>query len=433
MKSLRYIARLTLAFLQRFKTIIIAGILGGVAIFFLSNLLISAFGHIGSRKIGIVGRYTVDKLPIEILNMIGNGLTQIDEKGDVSPNLASSWETPDKGITWIFHLKEGVLWQDEKEVKSADINYQFSDLQTEKPDAQTLVYKLSDPYSAFPAVVARPIFKKGLLGTGDWLVKKVALSSANFVQQLTLERGKGEKIIYKFYPSEERAKLAFKLGEVGELKGLIDAKPFDSWKKVKIEKQPDKGKFVAIFFKTENDSVSDKVFRQALAYAIDKDSLEQTRAISPISENSWAYNPQVKPYNYDAKKAREQIEGEFEVTLTTSPILLSVAEKIAKNWQDAGVKTNIQAFSTLPDDYQALLVIFDIPEDPDQYSIWHSTQTATNITKYSNPRIDKLLEDGRTEVNLEERRKIYLDFQRFLVEDSPAIFLYYPTIYTIKR
>src|SRR3990167_10321578 len=122
MKSLRYIARLTLAFLQRFKTIIIAGILGGVAIFFLSNLLISAFGHIGSRKIGIVGRYTVDKLPIEILNMIGNGLTQIDEKGDVSPNLASSWETPDKGITWIFHLKEGVLWQDEKEVKSADIN-----------------------------------------------------------------------------------------------------------------------------------------------------------------------------------------------------------------------------------------------------------------------------------------------------------------------
>lgn len=430
MKTLRYITRLFATFFARFRAIIIAGILLGVAFFFLFNLIIPVIGTGKKERIGIIGRYTVDKLPIEILNMVGDGLTKIDEKGDVSPNLASSWETPDKGKTWIFHLKDGLTWQDKKKLSSADINYQFSDLQTEKADDKTLVYKLNDSYSAFPAVVARPVFKKGLLGTGEWIVAKIKLSGS-FVRELTL---KGErKIVFKFYPSEERVKLAFKLGEVDEVRSLLDPTPLNTWTKAKIEKTVDKGKYVGIFFNTQNGAVSDKSFRQALSYAIDKDSLSENRTLGPISMDSWAYNPQVKPYNFDQKKAKNEIEGAPEITLTVSPVLLSVGEKIAKNWEEVGVKTNIVSLSTLPDDYQALLVIFDIPEDPDQYTVWHSTQTATNISKYSNPRIDKLLEDGRTEVNLEERRKIYFDFQRFLVEDSPAIFLYYPTIYTIKR
>jgi peptide/nickel transport system substrate-binding protein len=93
----------------------------------------------------------------------------------------------------------------------------------------------------------------------------------------------------------------------------------------------------------------------------------------------------------------------------------------------------LQVISQIPSDYQAFLAIFDIPDDPDQYSMWHSTQTATNITHYQNPRIDKLLEDGRSEINIDARKKIYFDFQRFLVEDSPAAFLYYPTTYSIGR
>ena len=53
----------------------------------------------------------------------------------------------------------------------------------------------------------------------------------------------------------------------------------------------------------------------------------------------------------------------------------------------------------------------DIPKDPDQYSLWHSTQTSTNISHLKNARIDKLLEDGRTELDQEIRKKIYLDFR----------------------
>jgi len=52
---------------------------------------------------------------------------------------------------------------------------------------------------------------------------------------------------------------------------------------------------------------------------------------------------------------------------------------------------------------------------------------------YNQSRYGNLLEDGRGELAQTERRNIYLDFQRFLVEDSPAIFLYHPVSYTIIR
>lgn len=419
-----------MAFLVKFKFVLVIGILLGGLFFVILNIFTRKNFTNRTQRIGIAGRYTADKLPEEILNMIGDGLTQVDEAGNVIPNLAESWETPDKGKTWIFHLKKGLFWQDKKPVTSADINYQFSDLVTEKPDESTIIYKLTDSYSAFPAVVSRPIFKKGLLGTGDWMVDKIKLSR-NFVSEIALKNS--GKIIFKFYPSEDQLKIAFKLGEVDEIRGLIDPAPFHTWPKVKLEKKVDRGKLVGIFLNTEKPLLSDKTFRQSLAYAINKDSLSQERAISPISINSWAYNPQVKPYNYDPQKAKNGIKDNPEITLLASPALIATAEKVAEDWKQIGIKTTVQFPSTIPDDYQALLVIFDIPEDPDQYSIWHSTQKATNITKYANPRIDKLLEDGRIETNLEERRKIYLDFQRFLLEDSPAIFLYYPTTYTIKR
>jgi len=74
-----------------------------------------------------------------------------------------------------------------------------------------------------------------------------------------------------------------------------------------------------------------------------------------------------------------------------------------------------------------------VPADPDQYVYWQSTQENTNISNYSSPKIDKLLEDGRKTLDTDARKKIYADFQFYLVDDAPAIFLYYPKVVTIRR
>jgi len=373
------------------------------------------------------------------LNLIGNGLTKIKEDGTVAPDLASSWESPDGGQTWVFKLKDNIFWQDGKKVTSTSINYQFSDAQIERPDEKTLVFKLESAFAPFPYVVSKPTFSKGLLGTGEWRVTKATVS-AGFIQRLVLVDKDGNRKIIKFYPTEERAKLGFKLGEIDILESIFNPEPFNEWGVVEVEKEVGNSRYVAVFFNTQDKLLGEKSFRQALAYAIKKDGFDGPRAVSPISPNSWAFNPQVKPYHYDSARAKELIDDladelkeNLTVSIVTTPALLSVAEAIAKDWAEVGVTGNVQVSSGVPTEYQTLLAIFDVGEDPDQYSIWHSTQTSTNISRYQTPRIDKLLEDGRVELNIEERKKIYLDFQRFLVEDSPAAFLYHPTNYTIKR
>lgn len=439
MRSFRYLFHLSSAFINRFKVILLIGIFLGVGVFFLVGFVASvAFGR-STERIGVSGRFHTDSLPPFILNMVSDGLTKLNEAGTPEPNLASSWETPDKGKTWIFHLREGRLWQDSKPLGSSTIVYEYSDVNIERPDEATIVFKLENPFAPFPVVVSRPTFRKGLLGVGEWKVKEITLVG-QYVSELTLVNSKKDKKIFKFYPTLERTKLAFKLGEVDKIINIFDASPFVSWNNVKIEELVNFDQVTTLFFNTTDALFSEKSLRQALVYALDRPSLSEAAAISSISPNSWAFNPQTKEYNYDPKRAQELIEGlpdevreKLEVKLATVPILLPVAEKIAKNWEAAGVKTTIQVSSIIPSEFQVFLAIFDIPKDPDQYSIWHSTQVATNISSYSNPRIDKLLEDGRIELDSNERRKIYLDFQRFLSEDLPAAFLYHPTYYTISR
>ncbi|HLD92235.1 MAG TPA: ABC transporter substrate-binding protein [Patescibacteria group bacterium] len=429
MLTFRYITRLILAFFKKFKAIILAGVILGILVFLILGFFIPSLSATTTR-IGIIGRYSTNNLPESISTKISRGLTKTEESGQVLPDVAKSWETTDGGKTWFFYLNDNLYWQDEKKLVSSDINYEFSDATIERPDDKTLKFNLDNNFSAFPVVLSTPIFKRGLLGLSDQKVKKISLVGG-FVQKITIQDKESNTLIYKFYPTEERLKLAFKLGEVDQISDLQDITEFNNWKTVQISKRLNYDNFVSIFLNTANEKLSDKSLRQALNYALDKKEYNENRASSPISPLSWGYNPQVKLYEKDLDKAKDI--KDLEIKLSTLPNLLATAEKIKKDWEEAGAKVQIEITPNVPEDYQAFLATVDIPKDPDQYSLWHSTQTGTNISKYNNPRIDKLLEDGRTELDQETRKKIYLDFQRFLVEDSPAIFLYHPTFYTISR
>lgn len=440
MLSFRYIFRLVIAFFQRFKVIIFIALIFGVLIFFVLRNMFDINSHT-NQTIGLTGRYTTTSLPVSILSKISLGLTSVNTDGSVVPSIASSWETPDKGKTWVFHINKNLVWHDERSLKSKDLTFNYSDVTVSYPDDYSIEFKLQNNYSAFPYIVSRPLFKKGLLGVSQWSVKKLSLSG-NFVERIELIDNKKEKITYRFFPSEERTILAFKLGQVKKISGINDKNSFEKWSKINISENLNFGEYVGVFFNTQNGILGEKNIRQALSYAIDKSVYNDHRALGPISTNSWAYNSQVKSYEYDFEKAKGIIEqfkkdsktDELTINLQAYPILLPTAEKIANDWEKIGVKTNIQSVTSEPtDDYEALLAIFDTPEDPDQYSMWHSTQESTNLTKYQNPRIDKLLEDGRSEIDINIRKKIYLDFQRFLVEDAPAAFLYYPKTFTISK
>lgn len=443
MKKLRYFFRLIGAFLGRFKLHIFISLLLGIIIFVGILAFAPYLAYIVSPpRIGVIGRFRVEDVPSFLASQVSMGLTQTDTEGYIKPGLAKSWTTPDNGKTWVFILDESIRWHDNSPVRSDDINYEFSDVTIERPDKTTIIFKLGESYSPFPTVVTRPVFKKGLLGTHDWKVDKISLveNYLSYVKIINRKDKQGVKI-YKFYPNEDQAKLAFKLGEIDEIQNLYEPQPFDTWKNTTISKTIDNKQIITLFFNTKDPLLSDKSLRQALTYAIEKKNNVGERAFGPIPRQSWAYNSQVKPYEYSTERAQELLDEyqkdktaeKIKIALVTTPILLPTAEAISENWKALGIESSVLVSSVVPEDFQAYLSIYETPLDPDQYPIWHSTQTATNISRYQSPRIDKLLEDGRLELDIEKRRKIYLDFQRYLMEDLPAAFLYNPYLYTVTR
>lgn len=435
---LRYWIRLFSAFFKRFRIVLFVGIVFGLLLFAFASLVLPRLFGSKVEYIGITGRFNTQELPMAVLSMLGDGLTRTSANGEVMPALSEYWEASGDGREWTFRLKRGMLWHDGTEVTSSTIQYSFEDTTIERPDAYTIKFKLGSAFSPFPVIVSRPTFKKGLLGTGEWKVQNL-FQNGTYIEELVLINNSNEKRIIRFYPSEDSTKVAYQLGQVDSIVDILNPSPFDTWVNSEVSKVVRKDRIVAVFFNNESNvfkGPENKPLRQALSYAIDKDSFDGPRALGPISPDSWAYNPLIKDYLYDRDRARELIEdfpAGVEINLNTGPSLLPVAEKIAGFWKEIEIKTNIHVTSALPETYDAFLAIYDVPRDPDQYSVWHTTQTATNISKYSNPRNDKLLEDGRVELDHTERKKIYLDFQRFLLEDAPAVFLYHPISYTITR
>ena len=68
---------------------------------------------------------------------------------------------PDDGKTWIFSIDENLIWSDGKKITTKDIDYAFSDATVDIVDDKTIKFNLSDPFSAFPVILSKPVFKKG--------------------------------------------------------------------------------------------------------------------------------------------------------------------------------------------------------------------------------------------------------------------------------
>jgi len=75
--------------------------------------------------------------------------------------------------------------------------------------------------------------------------------------------------------------------------------------------------------------------------------------------------------------------GTFKVELKTMQRYKALAYQIKALWEKIGVKTNIEIVDTLPTSFQVFLGEFNVTKDPDQYTLWHSSQiNLDNITNY---------------------------------------------------
>lgn len=438
MKKIRYWWWFISALVSKHKTLILYAAILSVLIISLAPRLVPLLKRFRPvPTIGMVGRFRQSELPLSITRKMSQGLTAIDQHGFAAPDLAKNMTTSDDGKTYTFTLDSSRRWQDGTPVVSDDIQYDIENVTTQRPDTQTLIFELKESFAPFPTVLSKPIFKTGMVGTGEYRMKSVK-KNGEYVEKLTLISSNNQLLAYRFYRTTQDLVTALKLGEISDIEDLNNISDIPSWKQFQVQPTLHEDRYVAVFFNTKDENLSEKSYRQALSYAIPDKPDGDRRALSPINPNSWAYNPQVKPYNTDVGQAKELLQAVFgdnelpSMELTTFLSYLPEAESIAKAWTDLGIKTQVKVATSIPTNYQALLIGQQIPPDPDQYLLWHSTQP-TNITHYASPKVDKLLEDGRKTIDQEKRTEIYRDFQRFLLEDSPAAFLEHITTYTVVR
>lgn len=429
-------------FILRFKKYIFIGSISGFFIIFFIYQSYPYLQHLFDKKhinIGYVGNFTENNLPLFIQNQISLGLTSLTPSGEATPSLAKGWEADSDGLNYNFYLYPDLYWHDGKKFTAKDINFQLQGTTFIPVSENQVKITLKQPYTPIPVVLSKPLIKPGLIGLGFYKVIKINYSG-DYLSSLLLQplNNTLPAITYKFYSTTYDAIQAFKLGEINTIQNITDIGDFKQWKNIKITENTLYDRYVGLFFNLKNSFYKEKEIRQALNYATP--SFDQFEKVySPISKLSWAYSSKIRLYHFDPEAAQKLVtksplsSPSAQITITTYASLLSTAQTIADAWNKIGLNVKVRIQPSIPSDYDILVITQPIPPDPDQYQYWQSTQEVTNISHYSNLKIDKLLEDGRKTLDKDTREKIYIDFQRYLVEDSPVIFLYYPKVYTVER
>ena len=441
-KKIHFFIEYTVHYAKKYFWAIFLGLAVGSLIFINRNHISDVYQsfQVDHRHFGIEGLYTTQSLPPTILNQISYGFTIASEnnKPELSP-IISNLTISEDHRHYYFNFQDNLQWHNGLKFDTNDIHLNLSGAQIIPKSKTQLEIALDNPYSPLLSLLTKPIFYKNtLVGLGSFESGKITYRDG-YLKTLTLTNQKNhrQKITYHFYQNSQNLINAFKLGEVDQIITDTFEEKLSQWPNVKISPQISTTQYLAIFFNTTK--LSSKQLRQAIAYATPKTIDKNDRCLGPISTNSWAYNSDIKEYNYNPDRAKELIVNN-EIShlnlIVGDRKLLSLAEEIKTAWEQnlhLQVTVNANSDQINLSDYDAILTYGVIPDDPDQYSFWHSTQTATNITHLNNSRIDKLLEEGRQIFDQQERKKIYYDFQRFLLEESPAIFLKFPTTYNISR
>ncbi len=204
--------------------------------------------------------------------------------------------------------------------------------------------------------------------------------------------------------------------------------------------------------------------RQALTYAIDRQGMVSELLdgmgivqVGHMSSVSWAYNKDLKPRPYDPARAKELLKEagwtpgadgilekdgkRFSFVLsypTGNPVRMESALVIQENLRDVGIEVELEImeFSALVSkvfpktgfqdiDYEAYLMGWGLAADPDPSGIWDK-DVAWNAWRFTHPDSQRLIDAGRSVVEIEKRKPIYYEWQQLVFDEAPIIFLYAP-------
>jgi peptide/nickel transport system substrate-binding protein len=435
-------------------------------------------------------------------DQVFNGLVKYDKDIKLIGDLAERWDVSPDGKTITFHIRKGVKWHDGVEFTADDCLFTYQKLidpnvatpysssymdvkKAEVVGRYTFRVTYKEPFS--PALeswgmgmipkhilegkdINTDPFNRRPIGTGPYKFKawiagqKIALEANDDYFE---GRPNIDEFIYRIIPDSSTMFQELLSGGV-DLMGL---NPIQYLRKSETRRIRDNYRkfrypanaFTYLGYNLTNELFSDKKIRQALAYAIDRQSIIDGVLLGigrpctgPFAHVSWAYNPDVRSYEYDPGKAGRILadagwtdtDGDgtldrngrhFRFTILTNQgnnERIRTSEIIQQNLKLVGIDASIrvmewQAFLEQIDkrSFDAIILGWSMGRDPDIYDIWHSSKTKKgeyNFIGYKNDEVDRLLVAGRRTFDIEQRKKIYYRIHEILAEEQPYAFLYVP-------
>ncbi|WP_309105092.1 ABC transporter substrate-binding protein [Microbacterium sp.] len=415
-----------------------------------------------------------------ILNgVLHRGLVQYDAKGEVAPALAESWDE-EGAQTFTFHLREGLTFHDGSELTSEDVKATLEHMKNpdsvaklfpaakgiqlvETPDDTTVVVTLASPDAAFLSYMADvsgailPSEEVGsdgptYVGAGPYKFVSYEKGSAFVVEKFedfyVEDEPHVDTIEFEIIPDQAARDNAL-------LSGSVDMTSFVGWNSYEqvesagnLVLDATEGPFMYLLFNTTPDSpFSDPKVREAVAWAVDRQAVVDAAlggvgaplSGMPIPESSPFYNEeQANHYEQDVDKAKALLaEAGYPDGFTArmlSSSQYSFHQDTAISVQNDLKAIGIELEMNLPDwptrlevgaagDYDiAVYGTVGVTNDPaflDQILTPAGAQNAP--FGYNDPKVNELLAKGRTESDLEARKKIYDELGAYVLETAPIV------------
>jgi len=418
----------------------------------------------------------------EVLENVYDTLVEPDENLEVQPALATDWTTSKNQLTWTFTIRDGVTFSDGSPLTAEDVAYSYNRIIDEDlnssykfaatksikaTDPQTLVIKQTSPtpnlLASLGGFKGMGIVQKENVESGD--IKNNPIGSGPFkveqwrngdsIQLVRNDEYWGDApaldgVRFTFVKDPTVALQNLQGGEVqwtdnlppqqiGSLEGSEDvelgtAPAADYW-------------YLAL--NQNREPFDDVDVRRAIAFALDRDAIVKAAKFGNATVNQTAipetsaWYHEYAPYTFDTEQAQQLLgdAGVEDLTMdlmVTSeyPETVSAAQVIADQLSDVGITVKIRDldFATWLDEqgkgnFDSFMLSWLGNIDPDEfYYAQHHSKGTFNFQGYSNPKVDQLLDQGKTETDQDVRKGIYDQVAELIVDDASYIYLYNPDV-----
>jgi peptide/nickel transport system substrate-binding protein len=448
-----------------------------------------------------------------VLGNVFDGLMRLNNNLEYEPELATSWDISEDGLTYTFNLRHNVRWHDGEPFTSADVKFSFEEaLSTlhprgkipfsqiesiDTPDDYTVIFHLKEPTSGFMYQANAPetlIIPKHIyenedivegphatcqelpIGTGPFKATEyIQGSSFTVVRNDDWWGTEGnywgvgqpylDKIVYVFVPDSEARVNGLESGEFDYLSMLMFPRneyarfgAMDGFT-VSLEGMHMIGVMSFYGFNLLNDPVNKLCVRQAIAYAMDLDAINDKvyygtgfPTMSMFQPTHPEYDINLEPYPYQPRSVEKaktlldecgypvQSNGwRFEIKQTydmSRAERVDMADIFKQLVEEIGIKVNMDGV-----DYNIwtdqVYMKHDYDVTPATLGLgWPSVGAArfflssnigealfNNSAAYSNPEMDELWNTYSTTTDPATRLQAIYRIQEIALEDLPYLFV----------